>query len=183
MTEILIFIAMSIAILLVSKNSLKSPKSHGYYRFFAWECIAAQFALNFKFWVFNPFSWYQIISWGLLCVSIIPLAFGVRSLISQGKPAEKRIGNEELLAFEKTTTLVTTGIYQWIRHPLYSSLLFLSWGIFFKAPSLVGILLAAAATFFLIATARADEAECALFFGKSYQDYRTHTKKFIPFIY
>jgi protein-S-isoprenylcysteine O-methyltransferase Ste14 len=51
-------------------------------------------------------------------------------------------------AIEKTTILVTTGAYRYIRHPLYSSLLFLAWGIFFKAPSWPGGLLALAATFF-----------------------------------
>jgi protein-S-isoprenylcysteine O-methyltransferase Ste14 len=43
--------------------------------------------------------------------------------------------------------------------------------------------LALAATFLLIATARADEAECLRFFGAAYQDYMTHTKRFVPFLF
>lgn len=85
--------------------------------------------------------------------------------------------------FEKTTALITGGIYAHIRHPLYSSLLLLAWGISFKAPSLPGVLLAHVSTTFLIATARADEAECIRFFGDEYQEYMRTTKRFIPFLF
>jgi protein-S-isoprenylcysteine O-methyltransferase Ste14 len=77
---------------------------------------------------------------------------------------------------------VTTGIYHYIRHPLYSSLLFLTWGIFFKAPAGLGLLLAMAATGCLVATARADEAECLRFFGPVYQAYMKQSKMFVPFV-
>ena len=87
------------------------------------------------------------------------------------------------MAFEKTSALVTSGIYHYIRHPLYCSLLLLTWGIFFKAPTWPGALLAVTATLFLIATAKADEAECILFFGPSYQDYMKQTKMFVPFVF
>jgi protein-S-isoprenylcysteine O-methyltransferase Ste14 len=38
-------------------------------------------------------------------------------------------------------------------------------------PSFVAIVLAISATLFLIATAKADEAECVHFFGVPYQEY------------
>jgi len=133
-------------------------------------------------WFRNPLSWHQLIAWLLLIACIVPLVFGVRSLATQGKPVQQREGEPQLLAFEKTSTLVTTGIYRYIRHPLYSSLLLLTWGIFFKAPSWPGGLLAIAATLFLIATARADEAECVRFFGATYQAYMKRTKMFVPYI-
>ena len=70
-----------------------------------------------------------------------------------------------------------------IRHPLYSSLLILAWGVFFKDPSWLGGLLALAATLALIATAKADEAECTRFFGFAYQDYMRQTRMFVPFLF
>jgi protein-S-isoprenylcysteine O-methyltransferase Ste14 len=111
------------------------------------------------------------------------LIFGVRSLVRQGKPAEKREAEPQLLAFEKTTALVTTGIYRYIRHPLYSSLVFLAWGIFFKNPSVAGAALVLLATAFLLATAKADEAECIRFFGPEYEEYRKRSKMFVPFLF
>jgi protein-S-isoprenylcysteine O-methyltransferase Ste14 len=162
---------------------LRAPGSHGFDRFFAWEGIAALFLLNVDSWFRNPLAWYQLISWFLLIGCCIPLFFGVRSLASQGKPAEKREAEPQLLGFEKTTKLVTTGIYHYIRHPLYSSLVFLAWGIFFKIPSVPGAALGLLATAFLLATAKTDEAECIRFFGPAYEEYRKHTKMFVPFMF
>ena len=103
-------------------------------------------------------------------------------LRARGKPVEQRAGEPQLLAFEKTSTLVTDGIYAYIRHPLYSSLLLLAWGIFFKSPGLTGLALTLAATLALVATALADEAECMRFFGSGYVEYRKKTRMFVPFV-
>lgn len=173
----------SLLITAVSWKSLRAPRSHGFYRFFAWECILVLFLLNVNYWFVDPFAWHQLIAWALLLISFVPLGYGIHFLRTRGKPAARREGDNSLLAFEKTTSLVTTGIYKYIRHPLYSSLLLLAWGIFFKLPSLTGITLAAVTSVFLFATAKADEAECVQFFGSAYQDYMQHTKMFIPFLF
>lgn len=182
MFKFIAFVVLSVGLIYISRHSLRAPRSHGFYRFFAWEFIAALFLLNIDVWFRDPGSWHQLISWFLLIVSIVPLAFGIRSLVAQGKPVKQREGEPQLLAFEKTSTLVTTGIYHYIRHPLYSSLLFLTWGIFFKAPAGLGLFLALAATLCLVATARADEAECLRFFGPVYQTYMKQSKMFVPFV-
>jgi protein-S-isoprenylcysteine O-methyltransferase Ste14 len=183
MVKLIAFILVSIGLIYISRASLREPRSHGFYRFFAWEFMVALFLLNMNVWFRNPLSWHQLVAWFLLIVCIVPLVFGIRSLATQGKPVQQREGEPQLLAFEKTSTLVTTGIYRYIRHPLYSSLLFLTWGIFFKAPAWPGGLVALAATLFLMATARADETECIRFFGAKYQAYMERTKMFVPFVF
>jgi len=180
------WIAFSLATLLliyISRASLRARRSHGFYRFFAWECILGLFLLNVNFWFYKPFAWNQLIAWTLLFASLIPLGFGVNALKSRGRPIANRENDPSLLAFEKTTQLVTSGIYKYIRHPLYSSLLLLTWGIFFKHISIAGIVLAIAATVFLAFTAKADEFECIQFFGAKYQEYMKRTKRFIPFLF
>ena len=177
------FAVCSIIIAAISWKSLQQTGSHGFYRFFAWEAILGLFLLNMDFWFRNPFAWHQIIAWTLLFASLIPLGFGVQALRARGKPDAVREGDPALLAFEKTTALVTTGIYHYIRHPLYSSLLLLAWGIFFKLPSWFGALLVAATTIFLFLTANADEQECIQFFGIQYKEYMKTTKRFIPFLF
>ena len=182
MIRLIAFILLSLGLIFISRGSLRVPPSHGFYRFFAWEFMIGLLLINIDVWFQAPWSWYQLISWFLLIICIVPLVFGVRSLVDRGKPVKQRDGDSHLFAFEKTTALVTTGIYHYIRHPLYSSLLFLTWGIFFKALSELGFILALVATAFLVATAWADEAECIRFFGSSYQAYMKRTKMFVPFI-
>jgi protein-S-isoprenylcysteine O-methyltransferase Ste14 len=172
--EVLIFIIISIAIVWISLASLRRPGSHGFYRFFAWEVILGLFVLNLRGWFTNPFSWYQILSWMLLVVCLIPLISGVILLRTIGKPTDE---------LEATTHLVTKGIYGFIRHPLYASLLYLTWGIFFKSPSLMDSCLAVVSTAFIVATAHSDEAECLVKFGQEYRNYIKRTKMFVPFIY
>ena len=84
---------------------------------------------------------------------------------------------------EKTTRLVTAGAYKYIRHPLYSSLLFLAWGVFFKAPSWPGGGLAALATLSLFMTGKMEETENIRFFGSAYEEYMRENKMFIPFVF
>jgi protein-S-isoprenylcysteine O-methyltransferase Ste14 len=179
----IVFLALAATIFYVSRKSLRVPGSHGFYRFFAWEIILILVFLNLDAWFRDPFSWYQWISWFLLVLCVGPLIIGVRSLARQGKPTSRRDTEPQLLAFEKTTALVTTGIYRYIRHPLYSSLLLLGWGVFFKIPTWYGALMASAATGFLFATAKADERECVRFFGADYESYMKRSKRFIPFIF
>jgi len=181
--KLVFFVFVSSGIIYLSRGSLLKPHSHGFFRFFSFEFILTLFLLNVEHWFSNPFFWHQIISWFLLIISLIPLVFGVHSLVKKGKPVNQREGDPQLLSFEKTSVLVTTGIYHYIRHPLYSSLLFLTWGIAFKLPGLLSILLALVISVFLFATAKADEAECIRFFGSDYQVYMTHTKMFVPLVY
>ena len=183
MTQWILFAIGSIAITTISWKSLFKPGSHGFYRFFAWEIILGLFLVNVNFWFVHPFAWNQLIAWLLLFVSLIPLAFGVHSLRTRGQPVQQREGDPSLLAFEKTSQLVTSGIYHYIRHPLYSSLFLLTWGIFFKSISLLSMALAGISTLLLVLTAKADEAECIQFFGSPYTDYMKHTRMFVPYIF
>jgi len=176
-------IVVSAFLLGISWKALRDPGSHGFYRFFAWETILILFLLQVDFWFVDPFSWYQSIAWTLLLLRLPPVIWGSLLLHRHGRPASVRPAEPGLVSFEKTTRLVTDGIYRFIRHPLYASLLLLAWGIFFKHPGWAGGCLTAVSSAFLVRTARADEAECTRFFGKPYQDYMKTTKRFIPFIY
>jgi protein-S-isoprenylcysteine O-methyltransferase Ste14 len=184
--RVIIFAILSAAIAYVSRASLRVPRSHGFYRFFAWECILALFFLNFinfRQWFGDPFSVRQLISWFLLMGSIAPAVFGIQMLRTQGKPDVRRPRDVPLVWIEKTTELVTTGVFKYIRHPLYSSLLFLAWGVFFKRPSWIGGGVVLGATAFLLATAKVEELENVRYFGAAYRAYMQHTKMFIPFVF
>ncbi len=183
MWEPIVFVIATAALLYVSRESLLRPRSHGFHRFFAWELMLGLFLLNAALWFRNWLAWHQIISWILLSASIVPLSPGIRALRKRGRPDERERREPQLLGFERTTRLVTDGVYKYIRHPLYGSLFILNLGIFFKSPSWPGALLALGASIFLVATAKADEAECIEVFGADYRQYRRHTKMFIPYVF
>jgi protein-S-isoprenylcysteine O-methyltransferase Ste14 len=174
MIETIILVFGSIGIIWISIPSLRQPGSHGFYRFFAWEIILGMFVLNLLDWFTHPFAWYQILSWIFLFTSLITFFYGIILLRTIGKPTDQ---------LEATTQLVTRGIFRYIRHPLYASLLYLAWGIFFKSPSLLDGCLVAVTTAFLYVTARADENECLVKFGREYATYMNNTKMFIPLVF
>ncbi|MDH3890847.1 MAG: isoprenylcysteine carboxylmethyltransferase family protein [candidate division Zixibacteria bacterium] len=177
-----VFIVVSVGLFWLSRSSLRDRRSHGFYRFFAWELILAQALLRTDNWFDDPFSIHQLISWLLLTICTYWFIHGVHSLRRMGKPSSER-EDSSLIGIEKTTVLVTGGAFRYVRHPIYSSLLFLTWGIFFKQPSLPGIVLAMVASYFLVMTARMEEAENIRFFGAAYQDYMKRTRMFIPFLF
>ncbi len=177
-----IFIIVTALFVYISRRSLVRVHSHGFWRFFALESILALVLLNALQWFNDPFSWQQLISWFLLLISIFLAAQGVHLLRVFGKPNQKRSG-DDLFEFEKTTSLVNVGVYKYIRHPLYSSLLFFTWGAIFKHLSWIGFILAFFASFFLLFTAKKDESECLAHFGKTYEIYMRGTKRFVPFLF
>lgn len=177
----LVFVIGTIVIVWVSKSSLRDIQSHGFYRSFAWEIILIMFAVNIRYWIKDPFSVRQVIAWTLLIVSLILIIQGVHLFRQQGEIDQDR-PNPSLVGIEKTTQLVATGVYGYIRHPFYSSLLFLAWGIFFKHVTWVTLLLGIAATIFLIVTAKKEEIENIEYFGEPYREYMQDTKMFIPFV-
>lgn len=169
-----IFVLGTLSLSLASRASLRDPASHGFYRLFAFIAILALILLNAPVWFRNPFHLPQLLSWLFLILSIILAVGGFANLIRRGRPHG---------SFENTTVLVNSGLYRYIRHPLYSSLLFLAWGAVLKNLSWASLLLGLSASFFLFAAARAEEAENLSRFGEDYAYYMAHTRRFIPFLF
>jgi protein-S-isoprenylcysteine O-methyltransferase Ste14 len=183
MTELLIFLAGSAFFVYVSRHALRNPRSHGFYRFFAWEMMLALVLLNFPMWTVDPFSPRQIVSWGLLLASIVLVIEAVKLLRKIGRPDTAERPDAELFSFEKTSALVTDGIFRYIRHPMYAALLYLTWGAYLKDISLASTLLAGGASIALLITALRDEAECLQHFGAGYAEYMLKSKRFLPFVF
>ena len=182
MKSILLFIVLSIPIVIISWRTLFDTKSHGFYRFFGWECIVWLFVRNYRYWFTDPFSFKQLISWILLIVCTYLVIAGLSVFKRTGKIEASR-EDKNLFGFEKTTELIDTGVYAHIRHPLYGSLILLTWGIFFKHPTLGLLIVSAASTLFLYITSRNDEKECIAYFGDKYRQYMKRSKMFLPWIF
>jgi protein-S-isoprenylcysteine O-methyltransferase Ste14 len=155
--------------------SVKHGRYHGIARFFSFESIFILVLLNFRYWFRDPFSFLQILSWIFLFSSIYPGIAGYLTLHIKGKPEENHI--------ERTTVLVKTGIYKYIRHPLYCSLLLLGTGIMLKHAGIVQLFLGAVNILAIYLTARIEEGEMVKKFGPDYTEYMSGTRMFIPYIY
>jgi protein-S-isoprenylcysteine O-methyltransferase Ste14 len=154
--------------------SLRGKRYHGIARFFAFESILILGFLNYPVWFKDPFSVQQVLSWILLILSIIVAIAGIRIFLIKGKPKEQ---------IEDTSRLVTSGLYKYIRHPMYLSLILLGTGAYFKDTGFPQWLFALINLAAIILTAKIEEKEMIAKFGNEYREYIKKTKMFIPFIF
>jgi len=179
--ELIVFGILSIPLVYFSKHVIFNIKSHGFYRFLGWECIAWLLVGNYKFWFQEIFSPNQIISWIFLIYSLYLIIIGVDLIKKMGKSRETR-KDGTLYQFEKTTELIESGLYRYIRHPLYGSLIFLTWGVFFKHVTIPLLVITVLATVLFFITSKIEEKENTAYFGEKYLQYIKRSKMFVPFI-
>lgn len=88
-----------------------------------------------------------------------------------------------LVAIQPGHTLVTTGIYRYIRHPSYLGLLVnaLGWALAFRSG--VGVILAALMIPPLLARMRAEDRLLLAHFGAAYAAWRGRTARLVPGLY
>ena len=177
-----IFFAIATAVLVyISRASLRAPKSHGFYRFFAWEMMLILVVLNMDGWYISTPTLDQTICGIFMWLSLFLAVISYLSLRQFGEQNDNR-DDMPLLEFEKTTVLVTRGIYRYIRHPMYSSLVFLDWALFFKRMSWLSASIALVACLFLVMAALVEESENIRYFGGQYREYMKRNKRFVPFL-
>ena len=153
--------------------SIKYRRYHGIARFFAFESVFILALLNFKFWFIKPLSIGQILSWILLMLSAYIAVAGYLTLKRKGKPDSN---------FENTSVLVKSGLYGYIRHPLYLSIFLLGTGIMLKHTGPLQLSLGTLNLIAIYLTARIEEKEMIARFGEEYKDYMKETRMFIPFL-
>jgi len=154
--------------------SIREKRLHGYPRFFAFESVFVLVLLNVPAWFRHASSPVQILSWVFLAASVIDAAAGYLTLRKYGRSE----GN-----FEKTTQLVHSGIYKFIRHPMYASFIYLGIGIFLKGMHPVTAIFLVIDVAASGITAAMEEREMVSKFGVEYTAYMKTTKRFIPFVF
>lgn len=154
--------------------TLARPHPYRVPRFLAFESILSLIFLNAHAWFIDPLSTRQIISWLCLIGSVFLVGSGFFLIKTRGNP----VGD-----FEDTTALITSGVYKYIRHPLYTSLALFSLGAFLKELSFLGGGLLITTLLGVYLTARIEERFNLERFGESYREYMEKTKRFIPNIF
>lgn len=182
MWQLVAFVTFSAVLAGISWRTLGNPRSHGFYRFLAWEVMLVMLVLNASSWFGDRAELHQRISWVLLSLSLLVLFAGVYQMRRFGRAGVHR-QDDELFAFERTSQLVTGGVFHFIRHPMYCSLLLLAWGIAFKRMDALILLLALLSSVLLWCAARCEERECLAYFGQAYRDYMARSRMFVPFVF
>ena len=177
------FVVVSSVLLYLSRGAITRPRSHGFYRFFAVECIFGLIWINLPVWGDDPLlAPSQFVAQLLLLTSVWLPLHAVRRLRRHGRPSSAVRMDMALLGFEKTTRLVTTGAFRYIRHPMYTALLCLAWGVFLQRFSWLALLLVLASSALIFITAEREEKECLAHFGDAYRDYMRRTRRFVPYL-
>jgi len=180
--RILLFFILSIFFTFISRRSLRNRHSHGFYRYFAFEGVTILVLYNHPVWFNSPFSALQCLSWLLLLLSVALVIHGF-VLLKRVGGQEQRAACPENLPFENTKNLVQSGLYCYIRHPMYSSLLLLAWGAFLKRIDLITLTMVVMVSVALFLTAKVEEGENVSYFGNDYRTYQARSKMFFPFVF
>jgi protein-S-isoprenylcysteine O-methyltransferase Ste14 len=179
--KIAILILTSLCLAILTRRSLKSLRSHGVYRLLAWIGSIALVLLNVEHWFEEPLAVHQIVSWLLLLLSLFLVTYAVLSL-RRGRSGINR-DDPSLIGVEKTTELVATGAYRYVRHPMYGSFLPGVVGVYLKDMSGGAAFLTCIVIACTIVAAKTEEKENLAYFGDAYRDYMEHTRMFIPFLF
>jgi protein-S-isoprenylcysteine O-methyltransferase Ste14 len=179
--KIAILVLSGVGLAFATRRSLTGFRAHGVYRLSGWIAAIALVLLNLESWFKNTFAAHQIVSWVFLLLSTIAVTYGVISL-RKGRPSASR-GDTSLIGPERTTILVTSGAYRYVRHPMYTSFILAAVGILLKDLSWPGAFLALITIVFAVLTAKTEERENVKYFGDAYRTYMERTSMFFPFLF
>jgi protein-S-isoprenylcysteine O-methyltransferase Ste14 len=169
----IIFVVLTIVIVMKFRKELFAFQRHGPYMFVAAEGLLLLFIFNGGSMFQNPFSLRQVFSWTLMLVSAGFALSGFYALKKHGQAVED---------WENTTRVVHEGVFTYIRHPLYASLMFLGGGMLLKDVSYPAASAFLVTFCFLVAASRVEEKENLAKFGAEYQHYALRTKRYVPLI-
>lgn len=127
---------------------------------------------NFSFHLFPP-PGDQLAGGTLILISLLVAGSGIWSLREAISPYPYPV---------EGGPLVREGLYRWIRHPLYLSVILGLFGVSLWRANSLSLLLCIGSLFFFNAKANREEGWLLKKFPE-YQAYRQKTKKFIPFIF
>lgn len=112
------------------------------------------------------------------CVTgLVGLSFCLYAQIKMG--CSWRVGIDEKVK----TDLITTGVYKYIRNPTYLGLYLLNLGVWLIWPTWTIFLLNLVFILFLDIQVRCEEDYLLKVHGDRFSEYKSGTKRYIPFIY
>ena len=158
--------------------------SFKYYRLL-YSCFAAATLIFIVFYNFSIDSkqlWKVSIT--EIILSVIGLILSSYAMIIFTKKFFFELSGADILTEEKSSgTLLKTGFYKYVRHPLYTATLLLIWSLFLLQPQLSNLLTCVCITVYTITGITFEEKKLIANFGEAYIDYKKHTPMLLPKFY
>jgi protein-S-isoprenylcysteine O-methyltransferase Ste14 len=139
------------------------------------ELVGYTLMLQSRFWAMSPERWRV---WASVVCFVIAVALSLT--------ATRALGREHLrfdAAIGAEHELVRSGPYRLVRHPIYTSMLCVLWGVGFMAAS--PMLFVVATAVFLVGTeirVRIEDQLLAARFGEQFEQYRRSTRAYLPLL-
>lgn len=121
-----------------------------------------------------PFPWSGLLVIGEI-LAVVALLIGFLQT-----DAMDFIGLRPLVESKRPTRLTTSGLYHYVRHPLYSAGLALIWLLPYMTANVLAINIGL--TVYVVVGAFFEERKLKLEFGQQYTNYATVTPMFVPFL-
>jgi protein-S-isoprenylcysteine O-methyltransferase Ste14 len=122
-------------------------------------------------------------SFSLSSLGFVIVLLGVAISVSGRIALGTNWANAHEYQIKQKQTLVTTGIYHYIRHPIYTGLLFVAIGVELVFRSYLFILAFVCGFVWAYTRGKREEKILEEHFGKEYRDYKKRTKMLIPFVW
>jgi protein-S-isoprenylcysteine O-methyltransferase Ste14 len=122
--------------------------------------------------IFSKGFFYNLIA---LSIFIVGAVLGVWAL------THNRLGNFHIQPkMRENAQLITTGIYKYIRHPMYLSVISMMLAFFISTPTIIESILFVGLIVVLVLKAKREES-LWLNHNEEYERYKEQTKLFIPY--
>ncbi len=180
--RVILFAILLVFLTCFSRRSLTNTRCHGFYRYFSFVGIAALLVISLPVQHYWPQSVGEVVSIVLLFLSLLSVMSSYLLLLRLGGHRVAEAAPENF-HFENTANLVQSGIYRYIRHPMYTSLLLLAFALFIRDVSLQSTFMVAFSSTFIVLAANMEERENLKYFKERYRRYINSTKRFIPFVF
>ena len=135
--------------------------------------IQTAFILIYQFSVDSIYLWQN----GPGATSFFTIS-AIGGLVVMGVSIKKYVFNFT----KKEPVLETTGLHEYIRHPLYGGTFLFAWSLFLLFPMLSYLLSCTCITVYTLVGIQLEEKKLAGLFGQRYRVYKNNVPMIIPFI-
>lgn len=91
-------------------------------------------------------------------------------------------GTQQAQQDDVPDTLNTQGLNAYMRHPLYTAILLVIWGIFLQSGTDRSLLTASIWSLYIVFGTLSEEAKLKQVFGEEYRAYQRKVKRFVPYV-